>query len=133
MNAERQLRLVQVACILLVVACILVTNFGKHERPDAITITQWLVIVSAIWTAVSGFTVQRRIVRPRPGSGRSTPFSRWRAGHMLRLWSAAMVGAWALVLHEIGGPAWLVDTLFTLGLLLLLTWRPGASPATTQL
>ncbi|SRR5438132_298240 len=133
---ERQLRLVQVACVLLVAACIFVRHLGRHETHHAIALSQLLVIVAAIWSAVSGFTGQRRIASAPTRSQRlsrgSMPFSRWRAGHLMRLWSATAVGTWALVLHEIGGPSWLVDTLFGIGLLLLLIWRPGASPAPTE-
>src|SRR6266478_7074270 len=60
---ERQLRLVQVGCILLVAFCIFVRHIGSHESHYAISFGQWLVIVSAIWSAVGGFTLQRRITR----------------------------------------------------------------------
>src|ERR1700730_4105830 len=129
---ERHLRLVQVACLLFVAACILVRHLGKHETHDAVTLTQWVVIAAAIWSAIAGFTVQSRIAKSRTQSQRisssSTPFRRWRAGHLVRLWCATAVGGWALVLYDIGGPSWLVDTFFAIGLLLLLIWRPGATP-----
>src|SRR6266851_9431010 len=80
---ERQLRLVQVGCILLVASCIFVRHMGSHESHNAISFGQWLVIVGAIWSAVGGFTLQRRITsaptRSQRLSGRSTPFTRWRA------------------------------------------------------
>lgn len=91
----------------------------------------WLVTLAAIWSAVSGFTLQRRIVN-RParvrGSGKSTPFTRWRAGHVVRLWSAASVGLWALLLSDFAGPRWLVSVFFVFSLLLLLLWWPGPAP-----
>src|SRR6266478_1382350 len=133
---ERQLRLVQVGCILLVAFCIFVRHIGSHESHDAISFGQWLVIVSAIWSAVGGFTLQRRITsartRSQRRSTRSTPFSRWRAGHLVRLQTATAVGLWALVLYMIGGSSWLVNTFFAIAMLLLLIWSPGASPASTQ-
>src|SRR6266852_2970338 len=102
---ERQLRLVQVGCILLVAFCIFVRHIGSHESHGAISLGQWLVIVAAIWSAVGGFTLQRRITsaptRSQRRSGRSTPFTRWRAGNIVRLWSATAVGLWALVLYTI--------------------------------
>src|SRR5438309_9403179 len=80
---ERQLRFVQVACILLVAACILVRHLVRDETHHATTLSQLLVIVAAIWSAVSGFTGQHRIAcaptRSRRLSRGSTPFSRWRA------------------------------------------------------
>ena len=133
---ERQLRLVQVGCILLVASCIFVRHIGSHESRNAISLGQWLVIVAAIWSAVGGFTLQRRITsaptRSQRLSGRSTPFTRWRAGNIVRVWSATAVGLWALVLYTIGGPSWLVNLFFAVGLLLLVAWSPGTSPASTQ-
>jgi hypothetical protein len=133
---ERQLRLLQVGCILLVAVCIFVVYVGWHNKTRAITVGQWLVIVATIWSAVSGFTIQRRIVRgarrSQRLSGKSTPFTRWRAGNFMRLSSGVSVGLWAFVLYMIGGPSWLVNVFFAIGLLLLLIWQPGASPASTR-
>jgi hypothetical protein len=133
--AERQLRLVQVAGTVFLVLCILLTHFGLlgHREPSgAINIRQFLVIGLALWSGVSGFTAQHRLLavraRPQQPLKKSTPFSRWRAGHLIRLWSAMAVGLWGLVLFEIRGPLWVVDTLFAAGLILLMTWRPGANP-----
>jgi hypothetical protein len=36
---------------------------------------------------------------------------------------------WEFLLQVFGGPAWLVDTLFGMGLVLLLIWKPGSCPA----
>jgi FtsH-binding integral membrane protein len=132
---EIQLRLVQAACVVMVLASIGV-SLGVQRTPHGIMSVHWLMIVLAIWSAVSGFTLQRRIVNGPDRSQRrpkkSTPFTRWRAGNLARLSSAMSVGLWGLVLCEFGGPAWLVNTFFAIGLLLLLIWRPGASPAATQ-
>jgi hypothetical protein len=89
-------------------------------------------MVAGVWTAISGITIQRRIVN-RPASSRrpsskSTPFTRWRAGHIVRLWTAMTVGPWALLLSVFAGPPLAVNALFALGLLLLLVWTPGGVP-----
>jgi hypothetical protein len=111
-------------------------SLGIQKTPHRIPVVHWLIVVLAIWSAVSGFTMQRRIVngptRTQRRAKTSTPVSRWRAGNLVRLASATSVGLWAFVLCEFGSPAWLVNTFFAIGLLLLLTWRPGASPAPTQ-
>src|SRR5260370_39491381 len=95
---ERQLRLVQVGCILLVASCIFVRHMGSHESHNAISFGQWLVIVGAIWSAGGGFTLQRRITsaptRSQRLSGRSTPLTPWRAGNSGRLWGAVSIGTW---------------------------------------
>jgi hypothetical protein len=51
---------------------------------------------------------------------------------VIRIASAASVGLWALVLKNSGGPALLVNSLFGIGLVLLLIWRPGTIPDSTQ-
>ena len=92
------------------------------------------MIVGAVWSAAVGFTFQRRVTRAatrpqRPSAG-STPFTRWKAAHVMRLGSANSVGMWGLALYYFPGPLWLVDTILAVGLILLVTWRPGASPDT---
>jgi hypothetical protein len=132
-TAAKRLRVVRVACIVLVLACVGVSRLGHHVWLGTVTTAHWFVIVAAIWSAISGFTLQRRILnrpaRPRKPSSTSTPFTRWRAGHIARLWTATAVGMWALLLGEFAGPPWLVNIFFAVGLLLLLVWTPGAVPA----
>ena|SRR5438128_1660128 len=133
-KAERPLRFVQLACILFLVFCILLVYFGvlrNGEPSPAISLTQGVVILLALWSAVSGFTYQRRLLsgRAQRTSTKSTPFTRWRAGHIFRLWSAMAVALWGLLLNAIHGPLWIVGVLLAVGLILLLIWRPGVSPA----
>jgi len=131
MNAVARLRIVQVGCILMVLACIWVSRLGHREWQGSLAPRHWIVMAAAIWTAISGFTVQRRIVN-RPVNSRrpskSTPFTRWRAGHIFRLWTAMSVGLWALLLSEYAGPPMMVNVLFVLSLFLLLLWTPGPVP-----
>lgn len=128
MTFERKLRFVQIVCFGIVGACVLLTKLGQQQT-SATTTAQWVVIVCAIWCAVSGFTLQRKLTSSRVQSQKSTPYTRWRAGHLWRLWSATSVGLWALLLHEIGGPSWVIGVLFTISMLLLLLWKPGSSPS----
>lgn len=131
-KSRRQPRMVQLACILFLVICILLIYFGvlgNRESGATISATQGFVVLLALWSGVSGFTFQRRLrLRARQASTKSTPFTRWRAGHLFRLWTATAVGLWGVVLYEIRGPLWIVDVLFTVGLILLLIWRPVAGP-----
>jgi hypothetical protein len=126
---RQQLRLVQIGLIVFIVVCFFVSRIGSVETRDAISPLQWLVVVAALWSAISGFTVQRRIDRVGSRSPRrSTPLGRWRTGHLVRLWTATAVGLWGLFLHYLGSPNWLVDVFFGFAMLLLLIWRPGATP-----
>jgi hypothetical protein len=133
-KSERQLRFVQFACILFLATCILLVYVGALGNPQpssTIGLTQGILILLSLWSAISGFTVQRRLQHRHHGtSTKSTPFTRWRAGHLFRLWSAMAVGLWGLALYELRGPLWMDDALFGLGIVLLLIWRPGASPGT---
>jgi len=135
-SPERQLRLVQCGLIVFIVVCFFVKRIGRLETHDALSPVQWLIIVAAIWSAISGFTVQRRInrigSRSQTQPRRSTPVSRWRTGHLVRLWTATAMGLWGLLLHYTGGPEWLVNVFLGLAMLLLLIWRPGATPAPAQ-
>jgi|SRR5579862_9425315 len=131
MSAERQLRAVQITCILFVLASFRV-SLMVQGRTHGSTLIQGIVISLALSCAVQGFTFQRRIVKG-PGPSRrpsrlSTPFTRWRAGNLVRLGFATAVAEWALVLSENGGRALPVNALFLIGALLLLSWSPGVRP-----
>jgi hypothetical protein len=134
-TAAQRLRILQIACILMVLACVGASRLGRREWLGRLTAVHYVMIVGAIWSAVSGFTLQRRIAN-RPTESRrplaaSTPFTRWRAGNIWRIWSATMVAGWALCLSEFAGPPWLINFFFAVGLLLLLVGTPGAAPAQT--
>ena len=135
-SPERGLRILQIAQIAFIVACFFVKRFGNGETTGAISAVQWFIVAGAVWSAISGFTVQRRLNRSEGRSQnrtkKSTPRSRWKAGHVMRLASATAVGLWGLFLHYSGGPDWLVNGLLGLALVLLLIWRPGTAPAETQ-
>src|SRR5580698_9121344 len=119
----RRLRFLQIACILMLLLCFVASCLGRREWRGKLTPVHYGVIVGAIWSAVSGFTLSRRIANKPTESGMtspdSTPFNRWRAGHIWRIWSATMVGGWALCLSELAGPPWLVNVFFALGLMVL--------------
>jgi len=134
-TAAQRLRILQIACILMFLVCVGASRLGGHEWRGRFTPVHWIVVVGAIGSAVSGFTLQRKMANPptqsRRPSATSTPFIRWRAGNIWRIWTATTVGGWALCLSDLAGPPWLVNILFVVGLLLLLVWRPGAAPAET--
>jgi len=133
---EQQLRLIQGGCTLFVVLCILLLHLGVLGSPEPsgreIKLVQLLMIVGAIWSAVVGFTFQRRVnraaTRPRRPSTTSTPLSRWMVGHIMRLATGTSVGMWGLTLYYFHGPLWLVNAVLAAGLALLLIWKPGARP-----
>ena len=127
--AARVLRFVQLACIVLVLASAVISILGRQLTSSALTGRHWLVLAAACYSAVSGFTMQRRIVRRKSNSASSTPLTRWRAGHLIRLMSATTAGISGLLFFELAGPIQLVYVLLAAGLLLLLSWTPGSPPS----
>lgn len=128
----RHLRMAQSGCVLLALACVWLIRVGHSKNHGAITPIHWFILLAAIYCAVAGFTTQRALAkkpsRPsRPKNG-STPFTRWRAGHLIRLATATSVATWAAVLSVSGGPIWIAYWLAAVGVLLLVIWRPGELP-----
>jgi len=127
-----RLRVIQITGILLLLECIRLSRSMRHEWDGTITLAHWFFIVGAGWSGIAGFTLQRRIVNRRGrASSRSTPFTRWRVGHIVRLVMAYSVGLYGFCLSTFAGPPMLVNALFALGLLLLLVWMPGVVPDQT--
>lgn len=128
---QRQLRLIQAVCFVVLGACIVLTYWHAHESAETFStlgFVQVIIIVLALWSAASGFTMQRKLRRRTQASGKSTPFTRWRAGHIFRLWSATAVGMWAFLFYDFHGPLWVANALFGFATLLLLIWQPDNAP-----
>lgn len=133
---ELQLRLFQGGCLLFLAACIVLLHLGVlgslEPAGRELKLRQLLMLVGAIWSAIVGFTLQRKVnrtaKRPQRAGSKSTPFTRWKAGHLMRLASATLVANWGLLLYYFQGPLWVVDTVFAAALILLIAWKPGTSP-----
>jgi hypothetical protein len=137
MGPERQLRVFQVVCVVFVAVCFIFTRTLFRQAEPANSFEQGLFVLLALWSAYSGFRLQQTVNRVRtsahlPPDNRSTPIRRWRAGHLMRLASATSVGLWGMILNFVGSPTWLVGAMFGLGLILLLIWSPGSSPAIAE-
>lgn len=133
MKAEGQLRFFQLICIAFAVLLMWIAiDLPSRYHARGQGTVEWLVEFCAIYSAVLGFGVQKRIARagsqPKPSARPSTPLRRWMKGHIIRLACAASVCVCALVLQLAGGMAWEVFALFGLGVVLLLSWEPGESP-----
>jgi len=127
---HRQLRFIQVGCLLLVLVCVVVAHLSRHRERTASVTVQSVIVVAAIWSAVGGLTAQRKLQKaPRVQTDiKNTPFKRWGAGHLIRLWAAASVALWGLILSEFGGSLFIADLLFGLSFLLLMIWRLDEAP-----
>ena|SRR5690242_5374162 len=107
-KVQRQLRLMQIGCFSVLVACAFLAHWQARENgssSNGIGTVSILVILLALWSATSGFTLQRKLQRrSQSKSSKTTPSTRWRAGHIFRLCSATACGLWGLVLFEFHGP-----------------------------
>ena len=134
MGPERQLRILQAVCVIFVTSCVVLSN-SLRPTGHSTALVQVLIVLLALWSAYSGFRMQRILTRARSNSPqlapdpRSTPFARWRVGNIVRLAFATSVGLWAMILGLFGSPSWLVFAMYGLALLLLPLWRPGNAPA----
>jgi hypothetical protein len=133
---ELQLRLLQGGCLVFLVVWIFLLHFGVlgslAPAGRKLKLVQLLMIVGAICSAIVGFTFQRKLNRiatkPQRAGSKSTPFTRWKAGHVMRLGSATSVGVWGMVLCYFQAPLWVVDTVLAIALILLLAWKPDTNP-----
>jgi hypothetical protein len=133
-SATRQLRLIQAVCVVLAFGCILAVYLtGSTEKRPASTEIHAAIVVLGAWSAVGGFTFQRKLLKkPSQRAAKSSAFTRWRVGHIWRLWSAVSVVVCGVLLWEQGGSRVAANALFAVGVLLLLIWSPGVAPAEDQ-
>ena len=132
MTQGRKLRIIQIVCIVyLLCLFVVVRELPANSGLSAMTAFKWIILAAALFCAVDGFYMQKRLLRaPRNPklASKSTPAKRWMAANVARLAFAASVGLWGIVLHSLGGPDSLANSLIGLGLILLVIWRPGAVP-----
>ncbi len=132
-SSTRPLRLIQAVCVILVIACIVVVYLtASGKKGPASVETQSVIVALGAWSAVGGFTFQRKLLKKRMSTQpatKSRAFTRGRAGHIARLWSAVSVVVGGLLLWELGGSHLAGNLLFALGVLLPLIWSPGMMPA----
>jgi len=131
MAPERQPRIVQLGCALVLFECFRVAPTIRVTQTS--TLVRSIAIALAVSCAVNGFLAQH-VVAGRPQTRRrftrSTPFTRWRAGNLVRLLFATSVGLYGFILRVLGGPIWQGNCLFALAMILLSVWKPGRSPNT---
>lgn len=128
-------RILQLVCIVLVALILVLMRYlGTDRRHSGITAMDVVILLLALYATVSSFTLQRWLKRPRvravQSTRRSTPHSRWGAGHLARLYLSTGVAVWAVLLKSTGGPAWMAYALCGMAIALLLLWGPGPTPAT---
>src|SRR5215467_5981470 len=116
------LRVVQLVCVLFVgFIAALMTYVGANRRHERMTATNVVILLMALYAGVSSFTFPKWLNkrRIRPVQSRSTPYSRWRAGHIVRLNLSTTMAIWAMLLKSTGGPGWMAYGLCGLAIALL--------------
>jgi cytochrome b561 len=132
MKPERQLRIIQIAFI---VASLMIIDVSRKIQPPAQNVNsslQWAIVFIAIGVTLSGFLVQRLMLRAQsqslPAAHNHTRRDWWFKGHIIRFAFAQAVVLFGFFLHTIGSKSILVIALYVSGILLLLIRWPGTSP-----
>jgi hypothetical protein len=131
-----QLRIMQFVMIVSVLFIFFISRSLPVPSLSADPSMQWAIVVCAIASGVSGFILQRILLRASGQASRSpqasTPLARWRIGHMVRFATAESVALFGFVLRSLGASSTFVYLLFGGGMLLLVLWQPGALPTETE-
>ena len=131
------LRFVEVVLFLCSFQWILILSHFRYPKTHGpLTLGQWIVVLWAVYTGL-GCVFGRQLLdwsarRSITAAQRLTPTFRWSAANLLWIVCASQISWSGLALHMLGGPAWLVDALFVIGMILLLIWRPGVCLAAAQ-
>lgn len=129
----RQLRIVQIFCLVLAVSAAWLVAHSEEPKNNAeFGLIQWAIVLAAAYCAVFGFTAQRFFNKERPlarrGGTSSAPY-RWSIGHLMRLATACSVALWGAVTPILKGPSWMAYGFCGFGIILLLVWSPGTAPS----
>jgi hypothetical protein len=133
LKPERLLRLFQIACVVSILLWIwIIEHIPQHIDGKGTVFGRWFLVLFAFYALVVRFWAPKLLscasISPKRSARLQTPLVRWALGHIVRLTSALAICYSALFLHMLGGTAWLVYCIFSVGLALLLIWRSGASP-----
>jgi hypothetical protein len=124
-----KIRLIQWALIAVTPIFGWVAEIGRDPGSNDWTLRHWVVTGLALWTALGGFRLPRRVLRRSLQSlekDSSNPkVKQWEAGHIIGLAMAEGRFQWGLVVRMVlGGALWQASLFYAAGLLLLLLWTP---------
>jgi hypothetical protein len=135
-KTKRLLRIIQISFI---VASLMIIDVSRKIHPQARNVNaslQWAIVFIAIGVTLSGFLVQRLMLRAQsqslPAAHNSTLRDWWFIRHILRFAFAQAVVLFGFILHILGSTSILVTVLYVSGILLLLIWWPGTCPPNNQ-
>ena len=125
-----KLRLIQWALVAVTPIFGWVAEIGRDPGSNDWTLRHWVVTGLALWTALGGFRLRRRMLRRslqslEKDSSNPKALKQWEAGHIIGLAMAEGVVQWGLVVRMVlGGALWQASLFYAVGLLLLLCWTP---------
>ena len=125
-----KLRLIQWALIAVIPILGWVAEIGRNPGSNDWTLRYWVVTGLALWTALGGFRVRRRVIfrssqALAKDSSNPKALRQWEVGHVIGLAMAEGVVQWGLVVRMVlGGALWQASLFYAAGLLLLLLWTP---------
>jgi hypothetical protein len=114
--------------VTLIFGC--VAEIGRDSGSNDWTLWHWVMTGLALWTALGGFRLRRRMIRRSlqalaKDSSNAKVLKQWDAGHVIGLAMAKGVVQWGLVVRRVlGGALWQASLFYAAGLLLLLLWTP---------
>jgi hypothetical protein len=134
MTPEKQMRVIQICFVAYAVLLIgLAYYLPAHATQKPNAVFQIIFGLLAVLCAFGGLLFPKMIARaaskPMQSGKVATPVQRWRTGHILRFAFHVSIVLYGFVLHMLGGATWLVNSLFAIGLILLVYWKPGRVPA----
>jgi hypothetical protein len=137
-SAKDASRLVRVFRLCFIAASLMFVfvAFKVPSKASAPPQPAFVVIISAValTSLVLGFVLPGFLARAARGGQAGappsvSPIQRWFSGCVLSLAFFESCYLFALVLHFVGAPVLIVESLFAAGILATVLWSPGAPPA----
>jgi hypothetical protein len=129
MKEARTLRIMQIVFIVYVVFLFWLIKIIPATSPHtSVSPFDWIIVLLALLSAAGSFIIPNLLLRAaaKPEvAAKSTPVKLWMVRNILRMAFSMSVSLYGLVLHTTGCPDTVVIALISLGLILLLIWRPG--------
>jgi len=126
----RKLRLVHLVFIVSIPLCAWVAQSSCPSNSSDWTLWHWVITGLAVYSAFVGFFYRRKLMRSseaalRGDASNSKALKQWQAAQIVSMAAAEAIAFYGVVLQMVlGSPLSQASSFYTIGLLLLLLWRP---------